>query len=349
MATIDNILGNAPGFDNALKSAQEEIKQKNQTEVQPTAYEEPFSFYDYYLNNSSFKPKTKEELEKEEKRHKRNMVLARIGDGLSALHTAYARARGIDPITDSKVNLTGKVRDRYERLQKDYEARRAEWLSGAMRAKQMDMQQGNWRDNFEYQKSRAAADDKRHQEDFNFRKAEADRAQAERDRTYNYKVDRDKKEDAFRQQEINERKRQHSSSLGQQERHFQARQRREANQLRGKPMQFSDGSGSAFTIYKNVWDASWPQLFDYIVENSEPTLTGNGVNTQWQINKWREEMRKKSPSQQEAYVKSNWHKFDETIAKMKELSEIDPAGEYDGSSGTGKGTGYGNDNKGAGY
>lgn len=74
------------------------------------------NFYQTYFDEiERDHQKEKERLEKDEKRLKRQKLMAVIGDGLSAFHEAYSRARGVEPISAS-ANLSGKWRDRYDRL-----------------------------------------------------------------------------------------------------------------------------------------------------------------------------------------------------------------------------------------
>lgn len=74
-------------------------------------------------------PLSKEEREKRARRDKRNLLLAGIGNGLDAFHTAYAHARGVEPMFKPGAT-TDKYIERYnkmlaERRAKDKEFRTA--------------------------------------------------------------------------------------------------------------------------------------------------------------------------------------------------------------------------------
>ena len=79
------------------------------------------SYADMYKRLNIYTPPTAEELAAERRKQKRDMTLAAIGNGLNAFHQAYANARGVKPIAEN-VSLTGKVRDRYEKLKKERDA-----------------------------------------------------------------------------------------------------------------------------------------------------------------------------------------------------------------------------------
>lgn len=119
------------------------------TTTEVPAYE-PGKFLKEYLKaNEGFKPLTAEQQAAEKKRQERNMLLGSIGDALSAFHTAYAKSRGMQPMVNPGESLTGKMRERYERLNKEYEANVKEYNARLMAAKQMDAQaakdERNWR------------------------------------------------------------------------------------------------------------------------------------------------------------------------------------------------------------
>lgn len=96
------------------------------------------SYADMYKKLSVNKQPTKEEEEKQRKKEQRDKTLATIGDAFNAMHQAYAHARGVQPMAGSEVNLQGKVRERYDKLMKEREARRQEYLNGYLKAMQMD-------------------------------------------------------------------------------------------------------------------------------------------------------------------------------------------------------------------
>lgn len=135
-----------------------ESKQKKVDVAQPTY--EPGKFLKEYLKaNQGYKPLTVEEQEAEKKRQNRNMLLGSIGDALSAFHTAYANARGVKPMVNPGESLTGKMRERYDRLNKEREARDLTYHAGLQQAMQRDEQNAlSWQTLKERAKQREAAE-----------------------------------------------------------------------------------------------------------------------------------------------------------------------------------------------
>lgn len=85
---------------------------------------------------SPYKPPTEEEIAKERRKQKRETVFAAIGDGLAAFNQAYANARGIKPV--ATVGMSGKVRERYEKLKRERDAQSQEYANAYIRARQAD-------------------------------------------------------------------------------------------------------------------------------------------------------------------------------------------------------------------
>lgn len=67
-------------------------------------------------------------IDEDEKRLKRNRLFATIGDGLRAMHEAYSYGRGIAPDSGG-VSLTGKMRERLDKLQADRKANKLAYLN----------------------------------------------------------------------------------------------------------------------------------------------------------------------------------------------------------------------------
>lgn len=68
---------------------------------------------------------TDEDRRKRERREQRDLRWARIADVLGAVHRAYSYGRGIEPNRSVAENMTAKTRERFERAQKQRDARRA--------------------------------------------------------------------------------------------------------------------------------------------------------------------------------------------------------------------------------
>lgn len=162
MATIDDILDGVlqqrqqaviPPFAPEIKGAGEynPPTEANETVTSPPSVATPtltqqdggggrkrMSLVELTKKFSTYKEPTVEELEKEQKRKKRDSVLASIGDGLSAFHHAYSTAAGTKSMVDPRVSLTGRIRDRYDKLKKERDAQKAAYNSAYMKAVMMD-------------------------------------------------------------------------------------------------------------------------------------------------------------------------------------------------------------------
>ena len=158
--------------------ATQTLTQQDAAQAQPAQPQQPthMSYAEMVQQLSPYKPPTEEEVKKERRKQKRDKVFAAIGDGLAAFNVAYANARGIKPI--ATVGLSGKVRERYERLKKERDAQSQEYLNAMMRGMQADdanaRDDRNWRRTLE----RDAESDRRDQRDFDFRKQQADQQQS---------------------------------------------------------------------------------------------------------------------------------------------------------------------------
>lgn len=97
-------------------------------------------FYTWAFNQlEPYKPPTQEEIEAERKKQKRNALLAAIGDGLGAFHTAFAHARGEKPMAIP--NMSGKLQERYDKIKAERDKNSAFYLNSylnLMRQKRAD-------------------------------------------------------------------------------------------------------------------------------------------------------------------------------------------------------------------
>ena len=116
MAVIDDLLKPQNSYD-IQDNMVAKMKQQDATPA-TTVLPERMNYVDMY--KQLYKEPQKDP-ELEEKRMKRNMLLGSIGDAFSAFHTAYAKSRGMQPMVNPGESLTGKLRDRYDRLNKEHE------------------------------------------------------------------------------------------------------------------------------------------------------------------------------------------------------------------------------------
>lgn len=297
------------------------------------------SFEELYKKFNTYTPPTQEELEQERRKQKRDMVLASVGNGLNAMHQAYANSRGVKPMT-ADVSLTGKVRDRYEKIKKERDALSREYANGYLRAAGMDQEQSNWLEKLGYQKERDAINDK-------WKDSEARRQQGNIDREHEYKKERDKASDERFKEQMAEAKRQHNMQNGiawanhklavqAQKDNRDIRMAGAANRVRGKQICFSDGKGNRVSIYENVWKGSMEQVFDAMAKEFKAIKEANPDAAVPVVVEYGMTQREKDDM-----VKQHWHKSASARQIMAALSNIDPANMTSTTEGSGSGLGWG--------
>lgn len=189
----------------------------------------------------AIKPETEEEREKREKREKRIGFLARLGDGLGALHTAYSHARGVKAMDMPKMSARAQELFDKAKAQRDKDNDRlvnyAITLGNIkdkdrdfnLRVTQAEQQQSNWQQQFD-----AGRQDREDDVAFRDKKFDADR--------------QDRADDvAFRDKQFEEGKRQFNISSAEQRRHNRAAEGLESRRFTasqdGKYTEFYSGNG----------------------------------------------------------------------------------------------------------
>lgn len=255
----------------------DEEKKKQPVVVTPSpAQSEPaakrtMSYVEMMQQLSPYKPPTEEELAKERRKQKRETVFAAIGDGLNAFHLAYANQRGVKPLT-TNVSMSGMVRDRYEKLKKERDARTQEYLNAYLRVAQADQQQENWRDTFKYNQERDEKSDA-------WRKSEADRQQGNLDRQFEYQKGRDEKSDEFRQQQFEESKRQFNVSSSQAQQRINMESSRLSREMQKENVTFALGTGKGtISVPTSALNASnVAYVFSKLPEEVRATVQGEAI------------------------------------------------------------------------
>lgn len=109
----DNTAENSAGAPQGGNTAEEDGKSAEEKAAAAPGED----FYQRYLDElRKERDRDRERYARDEERLKRQKLFAAIGGGLSAMHEAYSRARGVTPLTDSATSITGKWRERYDRL-----------------------------------------------------------------------------------------------------------------------------------------------------------------------------------------------------------------------------------------
>lgn len=332
------------------------VQQTASTAQPPTTTEQQskrtLSYADIIQQMSPYKQPTEEELEEQRKRQRREEIFAAIGDGLNAFHQAYSHSVGKKPLTQN-VSMSGKLRERYDKLKKERDAAAKEYLSAYMRALQADDEVARDERNWRRTLKRDEESDRRDERDFNERKRRADQQQE------NWQQNFDRQGEQWKQ-EFEQRKKQqgvqnaiawaqHNLSVQAQKDNKELRQQQIAAQgaraVRGKQLAFSDGNGNSVAIYENVWKGSMEQVYDVIVADfMEQKAKNRNANVPF-IDPTA------TAQQKDDFVKQHWHKSAAGRQMMQTLAGIDPANmtsttTTDGSGGLGWGAeGNGNDNE----
>lgn len=185
---------------------------------------------------SPYKAPTEEELAKERKKQKREAIFAAIGDGLSAFHWAYSTASGTKSMVDPRVSLSGRVRDRYDKLKKERDANKSAYMSAYMKAMQMDDEgardERNWRRTLERDK---VADD-RDKRDFD------NRVQQQQVQQEQWKQSFDRQGEQW-QKQFEEGKRQFNVSSSQQQQRINMEGQRLSREMKKEIVTFALGTG----------------------------------------------------------------------------------------------------------
>ena len=215
-------------------------------EEQPTH----FSYLELTKQMNPYKAPTQEELEKERKKQKRDKIFAAIGDGLSAFHVAYANAYGTKPIVDIRNSMSGKVRNRYEQLQKERDAKKMEYMNAYLRAQQLDDEAARDQRNWKRQLERDKVADDRDKRDFDNRVHQQEVQQQQWQQSFDRQGEQWKKQ-------FEESKRQFNISSAQQAQRISMESKRLANELQKDNVSFALGTGKGtITVPTNALNSS---------------------------------------------------------------------------------------------
>lgn len=289
--------------------------------------EQRVSSYEDLIAQFMPKPKTQEELAKEQKKYRRNQIINAIGEGLTALSNLFFTTQYAPNMYNAKNNSVDRTQVRYDKMMSDNKSNALSYINTIMGARQADDAAARDKRNWERQLERDRIADERYQANIDYR-AGRDRIADERyDAEQAYRKERDKAADAWKQKTFDENKRQADRNYN-----FQVKQHKDnvevkktaaaataARGVRGKRLGFSDGDGNQVSIYENVWKGSMQQVYDVMLSDLTPT-------DETQRKRFEREMKKlDTPQKKEDYVKQNWHKSPKASQIMLALSKIDPA------------------------
>lgn len=116
-----------------------ETAEQTQARLEGTPVKKQLSYREMYekLNPQP----TAEELEKRRKKEKREKLWASIGDGLNALSAManlYYTTKGAPNMYKHTDSLSAKAKERWEKLQKEFDAKDQAYAAGIMKARQLD-------------------------------------------------------------------------------------------------------------------------------------------------------------------------------------------------------------------
>lgn len=118
-----------------------DVEQTTPVSPQQTATEpeqKKLSYVEMFQQMSPYTPPTKEELEKERKRQKREAVFAALGEGISAMSNLFFTTQYAPNAFDPSQGLAGTTRARFDKLKKEREDNQRQYMEGFMRAMKMD-------------------------------------------------------------------------------------------------------------------------------------------------------------------------------------------------------------------
>ena len=96
------------------------------------------SYLELWKEMNPYEPVTKEELEKERKKQKRDAIFSAIGDGISAMSNLYFTTQYAPDMSDRRGGMSEVTRERYDRIIKEREGKQREYMEGFLRALAMD-------------------------------------------------------------------------------------------------------------------------------------------------------------------------------------------------------------------
>lgn len=103
-----------------------------------TAEPKRMSYEEMFKMLNPYQPPTKEELEKERKKQKREQIFAAIGDGISALSNLYFTTQYAPNMYTGVNNASKRTRERWDKLTAERNANMTAYINGLMRARQAD-------------------------------------------------------------------------------------------------------------------------------------------------------------------------------------------------------------------
>ena len=119
----------------------------------------------WFRENSPYQPPTKEELEKERKKQKRESIFAAISDGIAALSNLYFTSQYAPNAYDPSKGMSATTKARFDKLKKEREDKHRQYMEGFMRAMKLDADDARDERNWQHSIEREKITDRWRQED----------------------------------------------------------------------------------------------------------------------------------------------------------------------------------------
>lgn len=100
------------------------------------------SYTEMFERMSPYRPSTKEQLEKEHRKRKREAIFSAIGEGLSALSNLYYTNRYAPDSFDPSKGMAATTKARFDRMRKEQQDNRQLYMNGYMHAMNLDANNG---------------------------------------------------------------------------------------------------------------------------------------------------------------------------------------------------------------
>ena len=268
---------NPPSFDNAPRTYGEMLKR----------------FYREKIKGEGLTP---------EQREQREMRLAKLTDGISAIVNLIATTQGAQSSFTGENTRTENTRKKWEEFYKKQKEEGRQIYEDQMRALKLE-------EDLKYRKEKDEEEKRRYEEGIEWRNQQAQKSEERYNKEQENRKARQEEEDRRWQETFNEGKRKHNENIKVQNARIDATR---AKGVRGKQLGFADGNGNQVAIYENVWKGSMQGIYD--------TLVADGIKPD-EI----QEVRGMSAKDKEDFVKQNWYKSDKAKTQMLTLSTIDPA------------------------
>ena len=215
------------------------------------------SYVEMFQQMSPYKPPTKEELERERKKEKREKVFAAIGDGIAALSNLYFTTKGAPNAFDPKNSLVGKARERWEKLKKEREENARYYTQAYMQAMRNDEEADRDDRNWQHQLEREQIGDDRYNADIEHRDAREKVEDERYDAGIKHRDARERVEDERWQKNFDEAKRQFNITSAQNATRINMERARLKKELEKDVVTFAIGRGKGtIAVPTNALNAS---------------------------------------------------------------------------------------------